>query len=468
MSMNRHCHPSTRHHSDVKDGYVQSLNRAAGFKSTFASKFVMLAAFVTGLIQASPSLVAQPARPNPSRPGSGLPTPRVEENKIDPDKLPDWFRPPAERLAIMDLEQPLATKEELAKLKREAVTAFRPALKDCDTSPQGQKVVEGAIRYKFAEMTLKEKLGDLPTLRKQFIGDFASIGGVGARPGQVQAMTQLVGKEVLKQIPELLKNNFYVRLNAVYILCEMNYSPAYELLLQVMQAKDIHVDEENGQPEALKIVASMGLVRILRFANPSVKERTTIALAAIETLKDPSAHFWCQIRLIEALRYCEIAGVDPGDNNRPIVVECLLSIVNDANRPWKVRTRACYALGRVTIPKSAKIEDVVTAITDCALKISNEAAASPNNLDWKYCFFNLYAAFHTVDEPKEKDLDTEKKGPGGLLVRSKAASQAAYNVIVPIVADILGGKAPDAGNLQKLNQFVRTRQPDAAQAGAAK
>ncbi len=472
MSMNRHCHLSTRHHSDVKDGYVQSLNRAAGFQSTCAAKFVVLIAFVTTVFCVGFPVAAQPAAPAKPAVAPAKPSvPKTDELKIDPDKLPDWYHAPPEPLAIKDLDLPLATKEELAKLKREFGSAYRQTLKTCDVSANGRKIIEGAIHYKLAEMTVRDRLSDLPGLRKTFVQEFTTIGDGARRKGEIDAMTALVGQEIVKQIPELLKNNSYVRLNAVYILCEINYAPAYELLLQVMRAPDIRKDEENGQPETLKIVAAMGLVRILRFASPSVKERTAMATGIIEALKDPQTHFWYQLRLIEALRYCEIAGFDPGDKDRPFVVECLISVVNDANRTWKVRTRACYALGRVPFPKSVKVEDVITAITECALQISNAAAANPNHMDWKYCFYNLYAAFHTVDgkdKEKDKDLDTEKKGAGGLLVRFKVAAQPAYAVIVPIVADILSGKAPDAGSLQKLTQFARSRQTDAVQAGTNK
>ena len=362
----------------------------------------------------------------------------------------------------MDLESPIATKEEMDKLKK-VVNNFYKTKSDCDVSPAGRKVIEGSVRFRLAEMTRKEKkdFGDIPALRQKFVGEITNIGDKSTRAADVQAMTQVVGQEVIKQIPELLKNNFYVRLHAILILGEMNYAPAYELLVQVLHAKDIRVDAAEGQPEAMKVAAAMGLIRILRFANPSVKDRTAIANAIIVALQDPHSYYWLQIRLVEALRYCDISGMDSGDNDRPFVVEALLSVIKDNQRNWDVRTRACYALGRVPLPRSVKVDDVVTAIADCALQTSNAAAAAPNNPHWRYRFWNLYTAFHKSDTPKEKDQDAEKKLSGGLLERSKAAAQPAYDVIHPVVNDVLAGKAPDAGNLQKLNEFVRKRLPEA-------
>ncbi len=442
MSMNRFCTLSTRCQSDVREGRARnSLSMILG-RSLKPIRFSLAVLFSFALLLVDVSASAQ----------QGSRT-KAEDAKNDPDRLPPGYQAPPERLSIMDLDQPIADKEEMARLKKEA-SKFYKTKTDCDVSPAGQKVVEATIRYRLAEMTLKEKQSELPSIHKRFIDEISNVGGPGRRPNEIADMTQLIGKEVLKQIPELLKNNFYVRLHAVYILGEMDYAPGYSLLLQVLQAKDIREDGNVGQPDALKVAAAMGLVRILRFANPNAKERTAIANAVVFELKKTTIYWWLQIRLIEALRYCDIVGTDPGDNDRPFVVETLLSLVKDSERDWRVRTRACYALGRVPLPKSVKPDDVVNAIAKCALELSNAAAANPSNPHWKYCFWNVYLAFHTSDTSKEKDLDVEKK-PGGLLTRTKAVAQPAYQVIVPIVNDVLNGKAPDAGSLKNLNDFVK-------------
>ena len=153
--------------------------------------------------------------------------------------------------------------------------------------------------------------------------------------------------------------------------------------------------------------------------------------------------------------------VDAGNNGKPFVIDLLISIMKDTNRSWVVRTKACYALGRVPIPAAIKAEDLVTAVSDCALQLAKDASAKPNNPMWKSCFWDVYLTFKpdgTKDKDgKDKDLDAEKKGLGGLLARMKPAAQRAYDIILPIARDVIHGKAPDAGDVKNLSEFVAPR-----------
>lgn len=408
--------------------------------------------------------------------------------KADPDKLPPGYVAPPGRLAIQDMDQPLVTREELKKLKNDA-NGFTRVRQNCDVSPSGRKVVEALVRFRFAEMTVKELKDkvdpkdakgkakdkdatkekvevppDVPALHKRFIADVTNLGGPAKKPAEIQEMAKVIGQEVVKQAPVLLKNNFYVRLHATQILGEIDYAPAYDLLLRIIQSKDIREDEENGQPEAVKIAAINSLIRVVRFTSPTAKDRVAIAQAIVAELKKPNEFWWKQIRLIDTLRYCDTSGIDIGDNDRPYIIESLIAIAKDANRPWKVRTHACYALGRVAYPKVANMEEVVTTVSECALQLANEAAAEPKNVDWKRCFADLYFAFQAGGTSKDKDMDAEGKMPGGFLNRIKTLSQPAYQVCLPIFNDVgLGGttnmiaKPPTAENLRKLNEFVQSR-----------
>ena len=383
----------------------------------------------------------------------------------DPVLLPPGFQPPPEPLVIMDLEQPIATKDELAKLKQAVGGKLSKALRDCDLSSAGKQIIESGIRYKLAEMTLRENRKELPELHKKLMRDLTTnIGGPGLKPTEIAAMTQFASQEVIKQIPELLVNNFYVRLHAVLILSELDYAPAYALLLQVIQAKDIKVDPIKGQPEAVKIAAMQGLIRILKFAvpPPAVVQRTAIAHAIIEELQRPDTHWWYQVRLIEGLRHMTVS-VDAG-NNKPFVIDALLAVISDSKREWVVRSKACYAVGRVPIPAAVKPEDVVTAIADYGLQLSKAKQANPPNPIWKGCFWDLYLAFKSDGlkdkDGKDKDQDAERRVVGGLLARFKPVAQAAYDQIVPIVRDVLHGKDPSAEDVKNLGDFVSQRMPN--------
>lgn len=426
-------------------------------------------ALVFTLALTSESVVAQP--------------PAADEAKPNNSKLPDDYIPPPEKLAIMDLDQPIADKEEMARLKKESAT-FARVKQTCDVSSAGKKVVEAYIRYKLAEMTLrdekeekegKDRWSKLPLLHRRFIeNEIASVGGATKRAPEIEQMTRLIGDTVVKQMPELLKNNFYIRVHAVQILAEMDYGPASALLLQLIQTKDISEDPVDGQPEAIKIEATLGLLRMVRFPIANAKERTAIAQTLVAQLQNPEIFWWRQLRYIDILRYCDIPGIELGNNDRPFVVESLVSVARDKKRPMRVRTHACYALGRVPLPRSAKVDDIVNAIMECTLDLCNAAIAKPKDHNLKRCFADIYFAFQTANGAKDKDLDTEKKGPGGLLVRAPTPAKPAYAIFAPIFADAfqkIGAaagpyidKVPSNENMKKLNDFVRARQQNMQQA----
>ena len=453
MSMNRLRYPMLKFTLARKPGFMNCQGQARFVRNATRIVCVIVTTVAIAMSVVDRSAMAQASSEAKS-----------DESKPESERLPGGYQAPPERLAIMDLDRPLLDKDEMAKLKKEAVNKFAMVKQNCDLSPNGKKVIEGAIRYKLAEMTIKDEQSKLPRLHQAFLGEISKIGDNTKKASEIQDMSKQIGQEVLKRMPELLKNNFYVRLHAVEILGEMDFSPASEVLINVLQSNDITADEENGQPEAIKISAVNSLIRILRFAGPTAKERGLIAAAIISELRKSDAFWWRQVRMIEAIRYCDISGVDVGDKDRPFVVETLLSIAKDSERPWKVRTRACYALGRVPIPKSVRIDDVVTAVCECGLQLSNAAAANPRDLNWKKCFANLYFAFQTGGKEKDKDMDAERRMPGGLLSRASAAAKPAYQVLLPIFNDVrISGddiyiaKPPSAENIRKLTDFVKSR-----------
>lgn len=487
MSMNRTCLSVARRQSDVAGVVFRNCGSMTNDARAFSSgrfflcwvllAFVLPAFFGDRMANAQASKAG--AKPDPKKTEKKKTDQGGGDLQIDSEKLPPGFQPPPERLAIMDLEQPIATKEELDKLNKESVPKWFKVKNECDLSPTGRKVVQDWVRYKLAVMTLKEMphrgakedkqtvISQLPALHKRFIEELQNIGNPAVRPADKAQFVDFLGKEVVRQIPELLKNNFYVRLHATMILGEMDYAGAYDLLLQLIQAKDIHDDEVNGQPEAVKILAAMGLIRIVHYANPAPlpKDKNIIAHAVVSELMKQDTYWWYQLRLLEVLRYCDIAGVDPANNNKPFVVDCLLAIIKDQKRHWYVRSKACYVLGRVPLPPTANSSDVVNTVGQFALDLTNAAAAKPNNPAWKACFWDLYLAFHSNSTAKEKDVDAERKMDGGFLSRIKPTANPLYVLVVPLVSDILNDKVPNAGSRLSLDNFIKTTKQAANPAG---
>lgn len=460
----------------LREGKVRMAPQNSPLSSKAWISLIRSTALVASVVGTVASLEAQPpvGQPRPGQPKAGAPAAKkkateipMEELKIDPNALPHGYSPPPERLPIydLDIERPILTKEERDSLAKDA-SKFSKTKNDCDTSPAGRKIVENTVRYRLSELTLKEKLEDLPTLRRKFVEQIQINSA--KRPEEVRGMAQLIGQSIVNQAPELLKNQYIVRIQAAELLGEIDYAPAHEVLLKVIQAKDIKEDEAEGQPEGVKIAAAKSLIRILRYANLPVRDRSVVAHAVITQLENHDAFSWLQMLYIDALRYCDISGVDSTNNDKAFVVDALMDVIKDERRPWTVRTRACYAIGRVPLPKaSVKVDDVVTAVSECALQLSNAAAAKPNNPEWRNCFWYMYLAFHNGATTKDPDKDAEKKIAGGLLEKVKPSAQKAYDVFVPIVNDVLNGKAPDAGNLRNLSEFVRSRQSRVGQTDGA-
>ena len=451
---------------------MQYVDRAVVLSLTCRPRTTLLYALVFGLVlvtgqysvfaQAGGAVKAKTGKPAPDK-NKAEKDKKVPEKFVqpDPDALPQGFRPAPEPLAIMSLDQPILSKEELAKLKKDVTGKFSRVLRDCDLSAAGKQVVKSSIRFRLAEMTQPEKRKDLPELHKTLMREITTgiTSNPGIKPADVAAMLQFVNQEVVDQIPELLVNNFYVRLHAVLILSEIDFTPAHVLLLQVIQAKEITEDPLLGQPPAVKIAATQGLIRILRFTSPTVAQKTTIAHALIDELQKTNTYWWYQWRLVEGLRYVTVA-VDAA-SNKPFVVDALIAVIKDPKREWIIRAKACYAIGRIPIPASVNSSDIVTVISDFALQLSNEAQAKPNNPIWKNCYWDVYLAFKSDGskdkDGKDKDMDAEKRVVGGLLARVKPTAQPAYDLIVPIVRDALHGKAPAAEDVKNLGSFVKSR-----------
>lgn len=452
MSPNRIQYPMSKSTAARMLLNVNSTTAVVFNRTTTRLAFALLLAFA--------ATVSLPSRPASAQDSTGAAS---DASKPESERLPPGYEAPPEKLAIMEMDRPLLSKEELAKLKKDSWNSFNRIRTECELNANSKRIIEGSIRFRLAEMTVKEDQSKLLRLHQQFVGELTTVGGPGKKQAEMQEMTKALGQELIKQVPNVLKNNFYARLHATEILGEINYSPAYDVLVGIMQAKDITEDEENGQPEAVKIAAVSSLTRILRFANPTPKERLAIAYALVAEIKKPDAFWWRQQRMIDALRYCNTPGIDQGDNDRPFVVEALVAVVKDNQRAWIVRTRACYALGRVPLPKSVRVDDIVTAICECGLEMCAAVNANPRDLNWKRCFANLYFAFQPANG-KEKDMNTESNAPGGLMTKNSGAAKKAYEVLIPIFndvriasTDIHIAKPPAEENVKKLSDFLRGR-----------
>ena len=382
-----------------------------------------------------------------------------QELKIDSETLPPKFAPPAIRDEVMDIDQPLAMKDEIDKLKKD-LAKYQTTLRTARSTEADKTLIRNGIRYRLALMCLKQNRLELSKLHEDLLRDLfsAAVAPEQSNAANVKAFRQLVLQELVKQaVPLLTTQNFYVRLHIAMLLGELNlteensklalklepFAPACEPLVQVILAAD--------QPEGVKVVAVNGLGRILRLGNPNITIRTKVAQALVSELKNKNSHSWYQMRLATALA---VVDVDL-DQGKPFVVDVLKDVLADDARTWAVRAEAAKSLGRIPIPSAANPPAIVRAVAEFTLKLAKAAQQAPqtkgDESKWKGEFFKVYLAFQPLDA---NDMTADKKSKAGLLNNLAAGAKPAYDRIVPLVAAILNAQRLTVQQVQSLEDWL--------------
>ncbi|MBS0204950.1 MAG: hypothetical protein JSS49_18740 [Planctomycetes bacterium] len=447
--------------------------------------FFALAVTLDNLADAQVHSQAPPGGPPGARPGmmppgmmpggrqpTGAPIPGsatggrgpAPEFKFDPDKLPDNYVPPAVKDPVMEIDNPLT--DDLDKLKKD-LAKYGTSMRTARSTDADKVLIRNGLRYRLALMTLKDNRVSLSKLHDDLLRDLnsAALAPDVAKASNVRDFRQLVLRELLSQVTPLLTSdpdlkttqNFYVRMHLVILLGELNiteentklaltqeaYAPVCEPLLNVVT--------DPRQPEAIKIVAVNGLVRVLRLGNVTTQVRSKIAEGLVAELKNKKAYSWYQMRLAGALAFVDV----DLDQSRAPSVAILRAILADDERTWAVRAEAAKSLGRVHLPTTVNPPVVTQDIAAFALKLAKAAQQAPpqNARDpkWRSEFFKVYLAFQPLDAT---DLMADKKGKAGLLNNPAANAKPAYNLIVPLVAGILHGQRLTVQAVQTLEAYV--------------
>lgn len=402
-----------------------------------------------------------PGRPIPGAPNPGGVKGPVQELKIDPNKLPENFAPPASKDPVMEIDRPLALQDEIDKLKKD-LAKYQTTLRTARSSDPDKILIRNGLRYRLALMCLKDNRLQLSKLHDDLSRDLNSAAQApdSPKPQVVKEFRQLVLQELVNQAaPLLTTQNFYVRLHIAILLGELNLTEeSTKLALKVeafVPACDplIQVITDPKQPEAVKVAAVNGIVRILRLGNPNVTVRTKAAEALVGELKEKKSHPWYQMRLAGALSAVDI-DLDQA-RIKPSVVEILKAVLVDEDRAWSVRAEAAKSLGRVPLPPSVNPPSVTRAVADFTLKLAKAAQQSPqqkaDDPKWKSEFIKVYLAFQQLDAA---DLVADKKTKAGLLNNPAAAAKPAYDLIVPLVSAILHGQRLTVQQVQTLETYV--------------
>jgi len=402
--------------------------------------------------------------PGKAIPGGKGPAPEIN---INPDKLPDGFKPPGSRDEMMDIDRPLVAADEFEKLKKE-FSKLGTVLRTARSTDADKTIIKNGIRYRLALLCLLKNRPELSKHRDDLMRDLTAAASApeNPKPAEVKAFRQFVMQEVVNQAAPLLQTqNFYVRLHVAILLGELNlteentrlgskvesFTPACEPLVQsIMDPK---------QPAAVKVAAVNSIVRLLKNGTASFQVRTKIAEAFVAELKNKDSHTWYQMRLAGALAAVDIDGLDA--SRKPYVVDVLKDVMLDDTRDWTVRAEAAKSLGRVPLPPVVNPPTVTRAVAEFALKLSKAAQSKPDDPKWKGGFIKVYLAFQQLDA---NDMMANKTTKAGLLNNAAAAAKTAYDLIVPLVAAVLHGQRLTPQQVQTLETWVSPTPPGNAPA----
>ncbi|MGH7128325.1 MAG: hypothetical protein ACREJB_13795 [Planctomycetaceae bacterium] len=395
-------------------------------------------------------------------------TPQAEEAAAEePVPPPVDIEPPDDAPPIVKLENELITEEQDEETRKRLAADLRRAVRAGDLR-RSRKIVEEGTRWRVYRMTLKKHRRALDELRNDIVREAASAGGLQTNPTSARQFREFYLSEIAKYAAELLQgHNLYVRLNAAYLLAQLNlqeedrienvpviaYTPAAVPLAGLIESQE--------QPEAVKIAAANGLHRIMLYGKADNALKLRIANALIAELNRTDTHYWYQMRLAEAL-----GGIDLelDLNNKPFIVDALARIVVDEKREPVVRAEAAQSLGRVPLDPQVNVRLLAFESANLARQLAEWQMRVPDKYYWKHVFFNVYLAYKPRSEFGVKRGD-------GLLAKvdkaphnqSKSYVEESYKQILPVVQTALSqqnGVPLPQKVVAPLGDWVKNNQPE--------
>lgn len=385
---------------------------------------------------------------------------------IDPQtKLPVGYQPPGDKPDLMTLDKPLLSAPEIDALRR-LEGKYKQAMRGTDLNEANKDLLRKGLKYRLALLCEKDNRNNLHTFRERLLNEDLRQAGVLSQRGDPYInFRTFVLTELTKQTELLLDNNLYVRIQAVTLLGELTltesdlqrgtkleaFTPALDPLVRVLG--------DANQPLAVKIAAARSVIRLLRFGTPSVPLKHQVASVAIAQLKDPTTHFWYQMRLVEALGLVDVT-LDLNER-KPFVVNALRGVMNDPKRDWQVRAQAVKSLGRVPFDAQVDVNATMREIAQFSLDLAKAAQQKPESPLWKSAFVWVYLGFQAADGT---DRDALKRNRGGLKNNPQVASQAepVYQLILPLVNKLINDQRITADQVKSLEDWVNKNKPIAA------
>lgn len=351
------------------------------------------------------------------------------------------------------MEKEFLTEAEESQLKRQR-NDFNRALKSDSLNEKEREAIADCARYYVYRMSMKSHRSEIHDMRAELMRQIQFHARSG--PGREEFLKQIVARAT-----DLLEGtNYYVRLNAVIVLSQLNlddgdprreippkaYVPAAEPLLTVVNSDNQHV--------TLKINAVNGLTHIATHSQISNLDKLKFSKAFVAELQRPNIHYWYQWRLVEGLGKVGIAIDLQANPQRPFVVQALGEILVDKKRDWLVRSEAARSIGRLPLSPNIHVSMLAVEMLNLGRQMAVAYNKNPAGFNRKDCFFRLMLAFDDRLGPQPTGL-IEKFG-GTPEVRK------AYEEVTYMVKHIYNTDRPipfSAESLQKWDEWLKENKP---------
>jgi len=360
---------------------------------------------------------------------------------------------------------------DLPPVTRQQEDAFNDAMRDGTrkTDPQFEDLKAG-LKIEFFKATdpaFKTNQQGFQSLKTRLQSRILGRAGNGIRNGQQkETFRQLVCKEALTILKELLQNNFQVRSMAITLLPELQTvnparpaAPGRRILDKAADAL-VEVLMDENQPDAIKLGAAHSIIVYLEKVKPGGIIEIKFAAALSSELESWLPADGYQFFLVEAMSKIRTAREVAGVKRRAITIETLVNVLQDKRRSPLVRCRAAGALGSVGSDTQIKFAPLAWKTVQLAAEMGAAYNANPKYIHWNKCSEQLFLTFHQKGkEPVDGMLN---RAPRSELVRG------AYEQILPICLSILDSPAAiDAALITSANDWAKANQPANLQFDAA-
>ena len=404
----------------------------------------------------APASVAQQGVASATAPASPDSTGRAAGDDANPPgpPLPPDFKTPPEKPQDLYEVRPLIDEAESEQLRRDVYSRrFNSVIKSGPLDDGTRKLFRDWADWQARKLTMAQFVDDPVKLREEqevrFLRFIRSAGTLAGGDRQKRALRAAVFDAVTQAVRPLLENHILVRLQAIYILSELDlsvrrdapqegYGPAIDPLLGVV------ADENMTEPmQGVKTFAVRTIAEILTSTGEipgDLRLRTGEVLA--KALRDhPEARGWYQSRLASTLPLVGVSDTVP-------LIAALTATLNDESRPFVARAAAAAALTRIgglSGPERDGLPGAIRALTGQMASAYNE---NPT-FELRWAFVPLYLALHVETSAERNRL------PGGAVLKSTSLPgdlAAVERFVTPIVAHVRGQdpKQNAAGKFQPI------------------